>query len=108
MMKCLSREAWSKESNWMGYIAVTTEEGTRATGRREVVVVWRGTLQPLEWIDDFQSDMVSGADIFGEGEDADSDPRVHMGWHSIYMSDDPRSPFNKISVRDQVSTVFFM
>ncbi|KAL0438257.1 UNVERIFIED_CONTAM: Phospholipase A1-IIgamma [Sesamum latifolium] len=53
-----SREAWSKESNWM----------------------------------------VPAPEIFGGNDD----PKVHFGWHSIYTSDDPRSPFSKTSARHQV------
>ncbi|GAV57355.1 LOW QUALITY PROTEIN: Lipase_3 domain-containing protein, partial [Cephalotus follicularis] len=93
----LSREDWSKESNWIGY-AVATDDGKAVLGRRDIVIAWRGTEETLEWIDDFEFILVSAHKIFGKI----SDPKVHQGWYSMYTSNDPRSPFNATSVRDQV------
>ncbi|KAL3641629.1 hypothetical protein CASFOL_012444 [Castilleja foliolosa] len=101
ILKSWSREAWSKESNWIGYVAVSTDEGKGVLGRRDILVTWRGTIRTLEWMNDFEFALVSAKEIFGEGS---GDPKVHLGWYSIYTSDDPRSPFNKTSARNQVLT----
>ncbi|KAJ6402168.1 hypothetical protein OIU84_014289 [Salix udensis] len=98
IIKSLSREAWSKESNWMGFVAVATDEGKAALGRRDIVIAWRGTIQTLEWVDDFEFNLVSASKILGES----CNSKVHQGWYSIYTSDDSRSPYNKNSARDQV------
>ena len=103
IVRSLSREAWSKESNWIGYVAVATDEGKDVLGRRDIVIAWRGTVQTLEWIDDFEFNLVSPEKIFG---DQRSDAKVHEGWYSIYTSEDPRSPYNKSSAREQVRDSF--
>ncbi|XP_039065113.1 LOW QUALITY PROTEIN: phospholipase A1-IIgamma-like [Hibiscus syriacus] len=99
LVKPVSREAWSKESNWIGFVAVATDDGKAVLGRRDIVIAWRGTVQTLEWINDFEFNLVSPRKIFG---DERSDVKVHEGWYSIYTSDDSRSPYNKSSARDQV------
>nr|XP_043611463.1 phospholipase A1-IIgamma [Erigeron canadensis] len=98
LVKSLSREAWSKESNWIGYVAVATEEGKVALGRRDIVIAWRGTVETTEWINDLKFGLVSAPEIFRGNDDV----KIQHGWHSIYTSGDPRSPFNKLSARDQV------
>jgi len=98
IVKSFSREAWSRESNWIGYVAVATNEGKAALGRRDIVIAWRGTVKTLEWVNDLDFVLVSAPQVFGNN----TDPKVHQGWYSIYTSEDPRSPFNKSSARSQV------
>ncbi|XWS12545.1 hypothetical protein CRYUN_Cryun37aG0098600 [Craigia yunnanensis] len=99
IVRPLSREAWSKESNWIGYVAVATDKGKDVLGRRDIVIAWRGTVQTLERIDDFEFNLVSPEKIFGDQRRV---TKVHEGWYSIYTSEDPRSPYNKSSARAQV------
>ncbi|KAK2977933.1 hypothetical protein RJ640_016610 [Escallonia rubra] len=98
LLKSLSRESWCKESNWMGYIAVATDEGKVALGRRDILIAWRGSVQALEWVDDFIFPLTSASILFGKQSCAN----VHSGFLSIYTSADPESKLNKISARDQV------
>lgn len=53
ILHSLSRESWDRESNWIGYIAVTSDERTQELGRREIYLVWRGTTRNFEWINVF-------------------------------------------------------
>ncbi|KAL7242293.1 hypothetical protein ACSBR1_014790 [Camellia fascicularis] len=99
ILKSLSREAWSKESNWMGYVAVAIDEEMAKSGRRDIVIAWRRTIQALEWANNLQVLLVSTSKIIGEQDD---DTKVHQGFYSIYTSNNPRSPFTKTSARDHV------
>lgn len=114
----MSRESWDRESNWIGYIAVTTDEVSQALGRREIYVVWRGTTRSYEWIDVVGARPESAQQLLrpktwdkkevdsSSGSDSDEDdekvPKVMKGWLTIYVSNDPNSSFTKLSARTQV------
>ncbi|XP_006364324.1 phospholipase A1-IIgamma-like [Solanum tuberosum] len=101
--KSLSREAWSKESNFMGYIAVATDEGKASLGRRDILIAWRGTIQTLEWVNDLQFLLIPGPKVFGDGGLLPLfKPLVHHGFYNVYTSESARSKYNQASARDQV------
>ncbi|XP_010925002.2 phospholipase A1-II 5 [Elaeis guineensis] len=99
-------EAWSKDSNWIGYIAVSSDAAALKNGRREIYVAWRGTIRPLEWVDVAMPQLVPIDSILSSTQRCwahdDEVPKVMKGWYIIYTSSDPQSPFNKQSARDQL------
>ncbi|KAL2245748.1 phospholipase A1-IIgamma-like [Sesamum indicum] len=100
ILKPLSEKTWYKESNWMGYIAVATDEGKAALGRRDILIAWRGTIMPIEWEKDFEFPLVPASKILGKC--GGSNAHVHQGFLSIYTATNPRSKYSKTSARDQV------
>ncbi|CAN6353515.1 unnamed protein product [Urochloa humidicola] len=94
--------AWCRESNWIGYVAVATDEGAAELGRRDVVVAWRGTATVLEWANDFAFTPVSAAPVLGSAAAANPLALVHQGFLSVYTSSNANSTYNKASARDQV------
>ncbi|KAI3918799.1 hypothetical protein MKX01_042119 [Papaver californicum] len=93
---------WAGASNWMGFVAVATDEGKVELGRREIVIAWRGTVRTLDWINDLDIIPVSASEIFGRSNSSTDEPKVYHGSLSIYLSTNPLSRFNKSSARDQV------
>ncbi|XP_062181278.1 phospholipase A1-II 7-like [Phragmites australis] len=96
------QEAWSRESNWMGYVAVATDEGVAALGRRDILVAWRGTMKNLEWVNDFDFTPVSAAPVLGPAATANPSAMVHRGFLSVYTSSNADSKYNQASARDQI------
>lgn len=86
-------DTWSKDSNWIGFVAVSDDDETRRIGRRDIVVAWRGTVAPCEWYEDFQRKL----DPIGHG-----DAKVEHGFLSIYKSKSETTRYNKSSASDQV------
>ncbi|TYI60769.1 hypothetical protein E1A91_D10G126800v1 [Gossypium mustelinum] len=115
-----SRESWDRETNWIGYIATTSDETSKALGRRDIYVVWRGTTRDYEWVNvldakleplepllrvDGSSNKEMGDSSSDSGSDSDNEnekPKVMLGWLTIYISDDPKSPFTRLSAREQL------
>ncbi|KAH9741367.1 phospholipase A1-Igamma3 [Citrus sinensis] len=88
---------WSTYANWMGYIAVTTdEEEIKRLGRRDIVVAWRGTVTYIEWIYDLK-DILHTAN-FG------SDPsiKIELGFHDLYTKKEQSCNYCTFSAREQV------
>nr|XP_043626443.1 phospholipase A1-IIgamma-like [Erigeron canadensis] len=96
-----SPQAWSMKSNWVGFVAVTTDEGKKVLGRRDIMIVWRGTINPSDSIHDAEFKLVSAPKVFGPVHK--DNPKIHEGWYAIYTTNDPKTRYNKISARDQGS-----
>ncbi|KAI3816024.1 hypothetical protein L1987_15709 [Smallanthus sonchifolius] len=92
-------QAWSKKSNWIGFVAVASDEGKKVLGRRDILIAWRGTINPSDMIHDAELRLVSAPKIFGALHK--DDPKIHEGWYSIYTTNDLNTRYNKTSARDQ-------
>ncbi|GLT66587.1 hypothetical protein SLA2020_389440 [Shorea laevis] len=86
------------DSNWIGYVAVTTDTGTTVLGRRDILICWRGTKGADEWKINNMVGLASASKILGEKHD----PKVHNGWYSMYTTAHEGSAYNSTSCRDQV------
>ncbi|XP_030972286.1 phospholipase A1-Igamma1, chloroplastic-like [Quercus lobata] len=86
-------ETWSKDSNWMGYVAVSNDEESERIGRRDIVMAWRGTIAPTEWF----TDLKAMFEPIGDGK-----IKVQHGFCSIYNSKSELTRYNKLSASEQV------
>ncbi|KAJ0969858.1 hypothetical protein J5N97_022735 [Dioscorea zingiberensis] len=91
----LNADTWSKDSNWMGFVAVSDNAESRRIGFRDIVVAWRGTVSPAEWLEDMQLKLEPLRD--GEGH-----VKVEHGFLSIYTSKSEATRYNKSSASEQV------
>ncbi|KAJ4770522.1 Alpha/beta-Hydrolases superfamily protein [Rhynchospora pubera] len=94
--KSLHGEAWSRDSNWMGFVAVSGDEESTRIGCRDITVAWRGTVAPAEWCEDLQNQLKQ---LGPEG-----DAKVEQGFHSLYTSKSDSTRYNKSSASEQVMT----
>jgi hypothetical protein len=99
--RCFGRsflgEKWSKDSNWMGYVAVSDDEESARIGRRDIVMAWRGTVTPTEWFTDLKTRLERIDDDQQNGS-----IKVEHGFLSIYRSKSELTRYNKLSASEQV------
>ncbi|XP_047318419.1 phospholipase A1-II 1-like [Impatiens glandulifera] len=120
---------FDKDTNWMGYIAVATDERKNELGRRDIVVAWRGTKELSEWSKNMLALKKPASKIFGQHRvrsyisskminhphmsyiwnkvspsPFSSFPsiEVHKGFYEIYTTENKKSRMCKKSARDQV------
>ncbi|CAL9079585.1 unnamed protein product [Musa textilis] len=84
-----------KESNWMGYVAVSSDAHAEAVGRRDIYIVWRSTSRIMEILEDITIPLVPF-------DDDNKYVKVMLGWRDIYNSSDPNIDFNKKRAREQL------
>ncbi|KAG8388986.1 hypothetical protein BUALT_Bualt02G0182500 [Buddleja alternifolia] len=88
---------WSQHANWMGYVAVSTdEEEIRRLGRRNIVVAWRGTVTYLEWIHDLNN-ILHPAHFRN-----DPSIKIESGFFDLYTTKEETCKFCSYSAREQV------
>lgn len=88
---------WSPHANWMGYVAVATnEDEIKRLGRRDIVIAWRGTVTYLEWIHDLK-DILHPAH-FGD----DSSIKIESGFYDLYTVKEDTCKYCSFSAREQV------
>ncbi|ERM94511.1 hypothetical protein AMTR_s00010p00263480 [Amborella trichopoda] len=92
--RSLTGNKWSRDSNWMGYVAVSDDNESQRIGRRDVIVAWRGTVTPLEWVENIQERLESI-------EQHDVDVKVEHGFLSIFRSKSEATRYNKSSACEQ-------
>ncbi|KAL2607778.1 hypothetical protein R1flu_026351 [Riccia fluitans] len=92
-------DSWSKDSNFMGFVAVcTSPQEVARLGRHDVLVAWRGTVTKFEWLENVR-DFFSPTGLNPRGS---SDVMVESGFLSIYKSANENSRYNKLSAQQQV------
>ncbi|KAL3622011.1 Phospholipase A1-Igamma3, chloroplastic [Castilleja foliolosa] len=88
---------WSQHANWMGYVAVATDEAeVRRLGRRDIVIAWRGTVTYLEWIHDLK-DILRPAHFRN-----DPSIKIESGFFDLYTSKEQTCQYCSFSAREQV------
>ena len=93
------------ESNWMGFVAVATDEGVAAMGRRDIAVAWRGSVLQSETANDGDILQVSAAPVLGSYAATNAGAMVHRGFLSVYTSKNSTSRFNRRSARELVNSL---
>lgn len=93
--RSIHADTWSKDSNWMGYVAVSDDAESHRIGCRDIVVAWRGTIAPTEWFEDLKGKL----EPLGSGH---GDVKVEHGFLSIYTSKNDATRYNKSSASEQV------
>lgn len=94
-------KVWSKNANWMGYVAVSDDETSHnRLGRRDIVIAWRGTVTRLEWIADLKDYLkpVTGNNL----RCPDLAVKVESGFLDLYTDKDTTCKFAKFSAREQI------
>ncbi|XP_049407089.1 phospholipase A1-Igamma2, chloroplastic-like isoform X3 [Solanum stenotomum] len=93
---------WSKNANWIGYVAVSNDETSKRLGRRDITIAWRGTVTRLEWIADLMDYLrpISSDNI----PCPDPNVKVESGFLDLYTDKDEKCRYCKFSAREQILT----
>lgn len=100
LRKSEREDAWSSKSNWIGYVAVCTDEKEiERLGRRDIMIAWRGTVTGLEWAANLEFQLIP-CGLTDESKHGQSTHiQVESGFLSLYTSAKEDSRFNKVSAQ---------
>uniref|UniRef100_A0A7N1A025 Fungal lipase-type domain-containing protein n=1 Tax=Kalanchoe fedtschenkoi TaxID=63787 RepID=A0A7N1A025_KALFE len=95
-------KVWSKNANWIGYVAVSNDETSARLGRRDIAIAWRGTVTRLEWIADLMDFLrpISSEKI----PCPDPTVKVESGFLDLYTDKEASCRFCTFSAREQILT----
>ncbi|CAI9781234.1 unnamed protein product [Fraxinus pennsylvanica] len=95
-------KVWSKNADWIGYIALSNDEMSKKLGRRDITIAWRGTVTRLEWV----ADMMDYLRPISSDKIPSPDPtvRVESGFLDLYTDKDENCKYCMHSVREQIIT----
>ncbi|KAM4087481.1 hypothetical protein ACJW30_10G180900 [Castanea mollissima] len=93
-------KVWSKNANWIGFVAVSNDETSKRLGRRDISIAWRGTVTRLEWIADLMDFLkpISSNKV----PCPDSTVKVESGFLDLYTDKDESCKFCQYSAREQI------
>ncbi|XP_059660410.1 phospholipase A1-Igamma1, chloroplastic [Cornus florida] len=93
-------KVWSKNANWIGYVAVSNDEMSLRLGRRDITIAWRGTVTRLEMI----ADMMDFLRPISSDKIPCPDPtvKVESGFLDLYTDKEETCRFCKFSAREQI------
>ncbi|XP_068650522.1 phospholipase A1-Igamma1, chloroplastic-like [Aristolochia californica] len=93
---------WSPNANWMGYVAISSDDTSKRIGRRDIIVAWRGTVTRLEWVADLMDFLVP---VSSEGIPCPyPNVKVESGFINLYTDKVEECRFCKYSAREQILT----
>lgn len=99
-------DAWSRSSNWVGFIAVCTDpEKIKKLGRRDIVLAWRGTATKLEWAANLARSLVPDTLDPRLGQEKvpwNMQVSLEEGFLNLYTTENTQTRYNRASVREQV------
>ncbi|OMP09832.1 Lipase, class 3 [Corchorus olitorius] len=95
-------KVWSRNANWIGYVAVSNDEMSKHLGRRDISIAWRGTVTRLEWI----ADLMDFLKPVSSNKIPCPDPTVkaESGFLDLYTDKDVNCRYCKFSAREQILT----
>ncbi|PKU61376.1 phospholipase A1-Ibeta2, chloroplastic-like [Dendrobium catenatum] len=85
----------SLSSSWIGFVAVcNNEREIRRMGRRDIVIVLRGTATALEWAENLRVNLVPHLNA--------SQAKVECGFHSLYTTPGASKPSLSSAVTEEI------